>query len=291
MIQSGTVDPYYTNSSNLPVDYTADVFEALKQQESLQTKYTGGTVFHVFLGESLPDAKSCRTLVRQIVENFRIPYVSISPTFSVCENHGRLAGRQDFCPKCGTEMEVYSRITGYYRAVTFWNKGKKEEFKQRVTYDVAHSVPPGECAPFACGCGGHEQGSCNAEASEGKTSKCACGTSDGACGNDACGKASSEGMLFSKDAVKRNENALNTAEKPSDVLFFHSDTCIKCQAMKPYLVEQHFAGTCVNTSEEAGLDLARKYNVRNLPALVLVGKNTEVIYDTDKMKERIRMAS
>ena len=291
MIQSGTVDPYYTNSSNLPVDYTADVFEALKQQESLQTKYTGGTVFHVFLGESLPDAKSCRTLVRQIVENFRIPYVSISPTFSVCENHGRLAGRQDFCPKCGTEMEVYSRITGYYRAVTFWNKGKKEEFKQRVTYDVAHSVPPGECAPFACGCGGHEQGSCNAEASEGKTSKCACGTSDGACGNDACGKASSEGMLFSEDAVKGNENALNTAEKPSDVLFFHSDTCIKCQAMKPYLVEQHFAGTCVNTSEEAGLDLARKYNVRNLPALVLVGKHTEVIYDTDKMKERIRMAS
>ena len=242
-------------------------------------------MFHVFLGESLPDAQSCRTLVRQIVENFRIPYVSISPTFSVCENHGRLAGRQDFCPKCGAEMEVYSRITGYYRAVTFWNKGKKEEFKQRVTYDVAHSVPPGECAPFACGCGEERK----TEHSGDTASKCACGTSDENTEGSACRETSSDGTLFSENGIDGNKDNSNTAAKPS-VLFFHSDTCIKCQSMKPWLVEQRFEGTYVNTSDEDGLVLAKKYQVRNLPALVIVGESTEVLYDTEKMKERLQAA-
>ena len=150
IIQSGGEDPYYTNSTNLPVDYTSDVFKALKMQEGLQTKYTGGTVFPVCLGESLPDSTSCKKLVRQIVYNFRIPYVSISPTFSVCENHGRFLGKQEFCPKCGREMEIYSRITGYYRAVSFWNKGKKEEFKARKTYVIPEFMQSCQEAPSSC---------------------------------------------------------------------------------------------------------------------------------------------
>ncbi len=246
ILQSGDTDPYYTNSSNLPVDYTADVFEALKQQESLQTKYTGGTVFHVFLGESLPDAKSCRTLIQQIVRNFRIPYVSISPTFSVCEHHGRFTGKQEFCPTCGAEMEVYSRITGYYRAVSFWNKGKKEEFKQRVTYDVS-------------------------KRSVGKD------------GSDATNPA----------PCCASQEKLAPKEEPKWIqpLFFHNDTCVKCQSIKPFLREQHFKGLYINTSEDAGFALAKKYQIRNLPALVFPGERPEVIYDTDTIKQRIRMAS
>ncbi len=136
LVHSGEEDPYYTNSSQLPVSYTDDLFHALTLQEELQRKYTGGTVFHAFLGESLPDYNSCKKLVQQILTNFRLPYLSISPTFSVCEKHGRVSGEVECCPTCGGEMEVYSRITGYYRPIKNWNKGKKSEFKDRKTFAV-----------------------------------------------------------------------------------------------------------------------------------------------------------
>ena len=132
--ENGT--PYYTNSSNLPVGYTDDIFEALAIQDELQTLYTSGTVFHAFLGEKLPDWKSAATLVRKIAENHKLPYYTISPTYSVCKNHGYIAGEHYTCPECGETAEVYSRITGYYRPVQNWNDGKSQEYKDRVTYDV-----------------------------------------------------------------------------------------------------------------------------------------------------------
>ena len=132
--------PYYTNSSHLPVGYTDDIFSALDIQDDLQTLYTSGTVFHAFLGEKLPDWKSAANLVRKIAENYRLPYYTLSPTYSVCRNHGYLAGEQHVCPHCGEATETYSRITGYYRPVQAWNDGKAQEFKERKTYNIAGSV-------------------------------------------------------------------------------------------------------------------------------------------------------
>ena len=131
--------PYYTNSSHLPVGFTDDIFAALDIQDELQTLYTSGTVFHAFLGEKLPTWKSCMNLVRKIAENYHLPYYTMSPTYSVCKEHGYITGEQYICPKCGQRTEVYSRITGYYRPVQNWNDGKSEEFKMRQTYNIKNS--------------------------------------------------------------------------------------------------------------------------------------------------------
>ncbi len=135
--ENGT--PYYTNSSHLPVGYTSDIFDALEIQDELQTLYTSGTVFHAFLGEKLPDWKAAASLVRKIAENHKLPYYTMSPTYSVCKNHGYIAGEVYECPECGEKTEVYSRITGYYRPVQNWNDGKTQEFKDRKLYDIATS--------------------------------------------------------------------------------------------------------------------------------------------------------
>ena len=146
--QGGT--PYYTNSSHLPVGYTDDIFAALDMQDELHTLYTSGTVFHTYLGEKLPSWKSAANLVRTIASNYRLPYYSISPTYSVCKNHGYLAGEQFICPDCGEKTEVYSRITGYYRPVQNWNDGKAQEYKDRLVYaqskltDKKPIIPEGE---------------------------------------------------------------------------------------------------------------------------------------------------
>ena len=132
--------PYYTNSSHLPVSYTDDIFEALDIQDDLQTRYTSGTVFHAFLGEKLPSWEAAANLVRKIAENYKLPYYTLSPTYSVCKNHGYLSGEQFTCPECGETAEVYSRITGYYRPVQNWNAGKTQEYKERKEYDIGHSV-------------------------------------------------------------------------------------------------------------------------------------------------------
>lgn len=126
--------PYYTNSSHLPVDYTEDIFSALDIQDELQTLYTSGTVFHAFLGERMPDWQAAAKLVRTIAENYKLPYYTISPTYSICEEHGYLNGEQFICPYCGEKAEVYSRITGYYRPVQNWNEGKSQEYKNRKVY-------------------------------------------------------------------------------------------------------------------------------------------------------------
>ncbi len=156
--ENGT--PYYTNSSHLPVGYTADIFEALDAQDELHTLYTSGTVFHAFLGEKLPDWKAAADIVRKIASNYRLPYYSISPTYSVCCNHGYIAGEEYTCPDCGNDTEVYSRITGYYRPVQNFNDGKAQEFKDRKVYDIFNSSLKKEERTVDhahCGCGCEEK--------------------------------------------------------------------------------------------------------------------------------------
>jgi ribonucleoside-triphosphate reductase len=134
-------EPYYTNSSQLPVGFTTDVFEALDLQDSLQSKYTGGTVLHIFLGEEEPSATSTKKLVQKVAQNYSLPYYTITPTFSVCPDHGYIAGKHEHCPTCAgekktTECEVYSRVVGYLRPVAQWNRGKQQEFSDRKTFDM-----------------------------------------------------------------------------------------------------------------------------------------------------------
>ena len=131
--------PYYTNSSHLPVSYTTDIFDALDIQDELQTLYTSGTVFHAFLGEKLPDWKAAANLVKKIAENYKLPYYTLSPTYSICKTHGYITGEVYKCPECGEKTEVYSRITGYYRPLQNWNDGKTQEFKERKVYDIENS--------------------------------------------------------------------------------------------------------------------------------------------------------
>lgn len=138
--------PYYTNSSHLPVGYTEDIFDALDVQDELQTLYTSGTVFHAFLGEKLPDWKAAASLVRKIAQNYKLPYYTLSPTYSICKSHGYINGEQYTCPICGGKTEVWSRITGYYRPVQNWNEGKTQEYKERKVYDIGHSVLKGRDA-------------------------------------------------------------------------------------------------------------------------------------------------
>lgn len=138
--------PYYTNSSHLPVGFTEDIFDALDVQDELQTLYTSGTVFHAFLGEKLPDWKAAASLVRKIAEHYKLPYYTLSPTYSICKHHGYIAGEAFTCPTCGETTEVYSRITGYYRPVMNWNEGKSQEYKERKVYDIGHSIIKGKDA-------------------------------------------------------------------------------------------------------------------------------------------------
>ena len=145
--------PYYTNSSHLPVGYTEDIFSALDIQDDLQTLYTSGTVFHAFLGEKLPDWRAAADLVRKIAENYKLPYYTMSPTYSVCHDHGYITGEHFTCPECGKDTEVWSRITGYYRPVQNWNDGKVQEFNDRKEYNIGHSH-------FTGGIHRHEVGCC-----------------------------------------------------------------------------------------------------------------------------------
>src|SRR5574344_695600 len=132
--------PSYTNSSHLPVNYTDDIFKALEMEDNLQVLYTSGTVFHAFLGEKLPDWKSAANLVKKIAENYKLPYFTLSPTYSVCKTHGYMSGEHFKCPICGEDAEVYSRITGYYRPIQNWNDGKRQEYDDRQEYNIGTSV-------------------------------------------------------------------------------------------------------------------------------------------------------
>jgi len=142
IITAGKEKPYYTNSTQLAVNYTDDIFEALKLQDEIQCKYTGGTVLHLFLGEQISDFQTAKNLIKKIFENFHLPYITLTPTFSICPVHGYLSGEHFYCPKCIIKQpcEVYSRIVGYLRPVSQWNVGKKEEFKQRKEFKTPKAV-------------------------------------------------------------------------------------------------------------------------------------------------------
>ncbi|MDO8558281.1 MAG: ribonucleoside triphosphate reductase [bacterium] len=149
MIQSGSAEaPYYTNSTHLPVDYTDDPIFALEHQDELQTKYTGGTVLHLFLGERVSDWKTCREFVKKVAYRFHLPYFTITPTFSICRNHGYLTGEHPACPTCQAECEVWSRIVGYFRPVAQWNKGKKSEYAQRLEYSITRDGTAQKVVPM-----------------------------------------------------------------------------------------------------------------------------------------------
>ena len=146
IITAGNGVPYYTNSSLLPVGYTDDFLEALELQDDLQKRYTGGTVLHGFMGERLNDAEATKRLVKKVAHNFRLPYYSITPTFSICPTHGYIRGEKEKCSECGAVTEVYSRVVGYLRPISTWNPGKKQEYKERRVYDynksMEHSISP-----------------------------------------------------------------------------------------------------------------------------------------------------
>lgn len=144
--------PYYTNSSHLPVDFTEDIFTALDIQDDLQTRYTSGTVFHAFLGERISDWRNTMALVRTVAENYKLPYFTLSPTYSVCSDHGYIVGEEYKCPTCGKETEVYSRITGYYRPIKNWNDGKAQEFRERTEYVLDEEISEKDLTK-ECDCG------------------------------------------------------------------------------------------------------------------------------------------
>ena len=140
IITQGEKEPYYTNSTQIPVHTTDDIFEAIEKQEILQTLYTGGTVLHGFIGEQIHNVETCKLFIKRVMENTRIPYITITPTFSICPDHGYISGEHFECPKCGKEAEVWSRVVGFHRPVQSWNKGKQEEFKDRKEFSVENSL-------------------------------------------------------------------------------------------------------------------------------------------------------
>ena len=234
--------PYYTNSSHLPVGYTEDVFSALDIQDNLQTLYTSGTVFHAFLGEKLPDWKAAANLVRKIAENYKLPYYTLSPTYSVCRDHGYITGEQYTCPICGAKTEVYSRITGYYRPVQNWNDGKAQEFKDRKVYNIAHSTL----------------------------------THKGALPDmDAGMEAALEPPCCAPEepAMLQDEEALTElqSDELNNVLLFKTPTCPNCKAAMALLDRAGIHYTALNANEEK--ELVERYGVRQAPTLVLVGKD------------------
>ena len=228
--------PYYTNSSHLPVGYTEDVFSALDIQDELQTLYTSGTVFHAFLGEKLPDWKAAANLVRKIAENYKLPYYTMSPTYSVCKNHGYLTGEQYTCPICGEKTEVYSRITGYYRPVQNWNDGKVQEFKDRKVYDIGRSTLTHN---------GPRPAFTNADAAM-----------EAAMERPCCEPAS---------PLKKPE----TEPEAPKALLFKTPTCPNCKAAMALLDRAGVSYTALNANEEK--ELVEKYGVKQAPTLVVPG--------------------
>lgn len=234
--------PYYTNSSHLPVGFTEDIFEALAIQDDLQTLYTSGTVFHAFLGEKLPDWKAAASLVRKIAENFKMPYYTMSPTYSICHQHGYLTGEQPVCPYCGAATEVWSRITGYYRPVQNWNDGKVQEFEDRREY-----VP---------------------ETSE----------IEGRRLSDRESMAVSSGKLFadkpSADTQSADKRSADTQKKTSvagkkdQMLLFTTTTCPNCKIAR-YELDDAGVSYEVRNAEEWP-ELVEKYGIRQAPTLVVL---------------------
>ena len=238
--------PYYTNSSHLPVGYTEDVFSALDIQDDLQTLYTSGTVFHAFLGEKLPDWKAAANLVRKIAENYKLPYYTMSPTYSVCKNHGYLTGEQFTCPHCGAKTEVYSRITGYYRPVQNWNDGKAQEYKDRKVYDIAtstltHVGPNPAPVDDVIWEATQERGCC-----------------------DPAQPLMKPETIEEPEAVDVEAPAAEEAQ----VILFKTTTCPNCRAAMQLLDKAGVAYQTLNADEEP--ELVTRYGIKQAPTLVVL---------------------
>ena len=247
--------PYYTNSSHLPVGYTEDIFTALDIQDNLQTLYTSGTVFHAFLGEKLPDWKAAANLVRKIAANYRLPYYTLSPTYSVCPEHGYISGEAFKCPKCGEKAEVYSRITGYDRPVQNWNDGKSQEYKDRRVYDIANSMkrrfeddaqqpaaaPAVEAAPEIV---------------------------------PAADKANSDALFAFEDNKVSEENKL---------ILFTTRTCPNCRMAKTFLDRAGLVYDVVVADED--VEATRRYGVKQAPTLVVIsGNNVDRVVNVSNIR-------
>ena len=233
--------PYYTNSTHLPVNYTEDIFDALEMEDEMQTLYTSGTVFHGFLGERMPDWKAAANLVKKIAYNFKLPYYTLSPTYSICESHGYIAGEHFSCPHCGKTTEVYSRITGYYRPVRNWNDGKSSEFENRKTYEP------------------EELFSVNRNLLE------EAGVEMPRVGTQTLGRANRV------EAPKSNSDA----EK---VILVTTKTCPNCQAAKNYLNQAGIEYDVVLADEADGAEIAGQYSISSAPTLIVQSGEEAELY-------------
>ena len=251
--------PYYTNSSHLPVGYTEDVFSALDIQDDLQTLYTSGTVFHAFLGEKLPDWKSAANLVRKIAENYKLPYYTMSPTYSVCRDHGYLTGEQFTCPTCGKPTEVYSRITGYYRPVQNWNDGKAQEYKDRKVYNIGHSVlthtgpnpAPDDTVTETAPNPAMEV------AMEAALERPCCGPQEPYMAPQAEEPAAAQAEAGGTEAIR--------------FLLFKTPTCPNCKAAGALLEKAGITFTALNANEEK--ELVGTYGIKQAPTLVILNED------------------
>ena len=233
--------PYYTNSTHLPVNYTEDIFDALEMEDEMQTLYTSGTVFHGFLGERMPDWKAAANLVKKIAYNFKLPYYTLSPTYSICENHGYIAGEHFSCPHCGKATEVYSRITGYYRPVRNWNDGKSSEFENRKTYEP------------------EELFSVNRSLLE------EAGVEMPRVGTQTLGRANRV------EAPKSNSDA----EK---LILVTTKTCPNCQAAKNYLNQAGIEYDVILADEADGAEIAGQYSISSAPTLIVQSGEEAELY-------------
>ena len=286
--------PYYTNSSHLPVGYTEDIFSALDIQDDLQTLYTSGTVFHAFLGEKLPDWKAAANLVRKIAENYKLPYYTMSPTYSVCKDHGYLTGEQFTCPICGAKTEVYSRITGYYRPVQNWNDGKAQEYKDRKVYNIGHShlshvgpLPAADDNTEAVMEAINERGCCGAMepviAPESKA-ETAAPVAEKPVETKAVTpvETKAEAPVETKTetgaaapAETKAESSVKIAVKPEGsvtVLLFKTPSCPNCKAAGAILDKAGVEYEPLNANEER--ELVKKFGIKQAPTLVLVNGNS-----------------
>ena len=233
--------PYYTNSTHLPVNYTEDIFDALEMEDEMQTLYTSGTVFHGFLGERMPDWKAAANLVKKIAYNFKLPYYTLSPTYSICENHGYIAGEHFSCPHCGNTTEVYSRITGYYRPVRNWNDGKSSEFENRKTYEP------------------EELFSINRNLLD------EAGVDLARVGTQTLGRASEVTTATSKPDTDK-------------LILVTTKTCPNCQAAKNYLNQAGIEYDVILADEADGAEIAGQYNISAAPTLIVQSGEEAELY-------------
>lgn len=232
--------PYYTNSSHLPVGYTSDIFSALDIQDELQTLYTSGTVFHAFLGQKLDSWQAAANLVRKIAENYKLPYYTLSPTYSICADHGYLEGEQYTCPICGKKTEVYSRITGYYRPVQNWNDGKVAEFKERKVYDIANSQYHGKpISEFVC--------------------------------TDTAPMVRGKQDIAAQATAKEAEAEDKPVAEDNGIMIFTTKTCPNCRMAKAMLDKAGIGYKVIDAEDNK--DVTVKFGVKKAPTLLVPNVN------------------